>query len=52
MERLPQAYAELLSGDGKASDKFRELEKRILPYLLNGGAYEKRGKQKPENEAV
>ena len=29
MERLPQAYAELLSGDGKASDKFWELEKRI-----------------------
>jgi len=29
MERLIHSYIELLSGDGKASDKFRELEKEI-----------------------
>ncbi len=29
MERLNQEYIELLNGDGAASDKFWELEKRI-----------------------
>lgn len=29
MERLTKEYIELLSGDGDASDKFWELEKRI-----------------------
>lgn len=29
MERLNQEYLQILSGDGSASDKFWELEKRI-----------------------
>lgn len=35
MERLIKEYAELLNGEGAASDKFWELEKRMSGYHQN-----------------
>jgi len=39
MERLIKEYVEILNGEGAASDKFRELEKRIKNDKRNPGVF-------------